>query len=712
MRFSKAVVKHRILILIVVLVLMIPSVLGMAGTRINYDMLDYLPEDMETVIGQNELLEDFGKGAFSFIIVEDMPAKDVAALKEKIEQVDHVETVLWYDSIADLSIPMELLPDKIYNEFNTENATMMAVFFDTSTSSDITMDAIREIRQIAGKQCFVSGMSALVTDLKDLCEKEEPIYVGIAVLLACVAMLVFLDSWLVPFVFLASIGMMILLNLGTNYFLGEISYITKALSAVLQLAVTMDYSIFLWHSYNEQRTRCDDNKAAMAVAIKETLASVVGSSITTVAGFIALCFMSFTMGRDLGIVMAKGVLLGVLGCVTVLPALILVFDKPLQKTKHKSLIPNMGGFAKGVVRIFPVFIVIFALLIPPAYYGYSKTNDEVYYDMGQCLPEDMEYVIANSKLSEDFDIASTHMLLVDANLPAKSVRSMMKEMEQVDGVKYVLGLESVIGSRIPEEILPESITSILKNDKWELLLINSEYKVASDAVNDQISDLNTILKKYDESGMLIGEAPCMKDMIETTSHDFQVVNAISILAIFIIIALVEKSLSLPFILISVIEVAIFINLGLPHYLGQSLPFIAPICISTIQLGATVDYAILMTTRYKAERIRGNGKKDAVWTALSTSIPSIIVSGMGLFAATFGVAIYSDIDIIGSMCMLMARGAIVSMLAVIFILPALLLLCDKIICATTWGMRKKTHFTDDSGHAETPINSEKLEVLTK
>ena len=712
MRFSKAVVKHRILILIVVLVLMIPSVLGMAGTRINYDMLDYLPEDMETVIGQNELLEDFGKGAFSFIIVEDMPAKDVATLKEKIEQVDHVETVLWYDSIADLSIPMELLPDKIYNEFNTENSTMMAVFFDTSTSSDITMDAIREIRQIAGKQCFISGMSALVTDLKDLCEKEEPIYVGIAVLLACVAMLVFLDSWLVPFVFLASIGMMILLNLGTNYFMGEISYITKALSAVLQLAVTMDYSIFLWHSYNEQRTRCDDNKAAMAVAIKETLASVVGSSITTVAGFIALCFMSFTMGRDLGIVMAKGVLLGVLGCVTVLPALILVFDKPLQKTKHKSLIPNMGGFTKGVVRIFPVFIVIFALLIPPAYYGYSKTNDEVYYDMGQCLPEDMEYVIANSKLSEDFDIASTHMLLVDANLPAKSVRSMMKEMEQVDGVKYVLGLESVIGSRIPEEILPESITSILKNDKWELLLINSEYKVASDAVNDQISDLNTILKKYDESGMLIGEAPCMKDMIETTSHDFQVVNAISILAIFIIIALVEKSLSLPFILISVIEVAIFINLGLPHYLGQSLPFIAPICISTIQLGATVDYAILMTTRYKAERIRGNGKKDAVWTALSTSIPSIIVSGMGLFAATFGVAIYSDIDIIGSMCMLMARGAIVSMLAVIFILPALLLLCDKIICATTWGMRKKTHFTDDSGHAETPINSEKLEVLTK
>lgn len=688
MRFSKAVVKHRIPILIAALILLIPSVLGMMGTRINYDMLNYLPKDMETVVGQNELLEDFGKGAFSFIIIEDMSNKDVAALKAKFEQVEHVETVLWYDTIADISIPMELLPDKIYNEFNTENATMMAVFFDTSTSSDITMDAIREIRQIAGKQCFVSGMSALVTDLKDLCEKEEPIYVGIAVALACVAMLLFLDSWLVPFVFLASIGMMILINLGSNFFMGEISYITKALSAVLQLAVTMDYSIFLWHSYNEQQTRYNDNKDAMAAAIKETLTSVVGSSITTVAGFIALCFMSFTMGRDLGIVMAKGVLLGVLGCVTVLPALILVFDKPLRKSKHKSLIPDMGGLAKGVTRIFPVFLVIFALLIPPAYYGYSKTNDEVYYDMGECLPEDMEYVIANSKLSKDFNIASTHMLLVDAGLSSKSVRNMIKEMEQVDGVKYVLGLESLLGSRIPEEILPESVTSILKSDKWELLLINSEYKVASDAVGEQIDALNTILKKYDKGGMLIGEAPCMKDMIDTTSHDFKVVNAVSIIAIFLIIALVEKSISLPFILISVIEVAIFINLGLPHYLGQSLPFIAPICISTIQLGATVDYAILMTTRYKTERIQGSGKKDAVRTALASSIPSIIVSGMGLFAATFGVALYSDIDIIGSMCMLMARGAIVSMLAVILILPALLLLCDKLICATTLGMKLK------------------------
>ncbi len=687
MSFSKAVVKLRIPIVIVTLLLAVLSVFGMVNTRINYDMLDYLPEDMDTVIGQNELLDDFGKGAFSFIVVEDMPNKDVANLVKKLEAVEHVETVLWYSSLMDVSVPMELLPEKLYNEFNTGNATLVAVFFDTSTSADDTMDAIREIRSIAGKQCFVSGMSALVTDLKDLCEQEEPIYVGIAVLLACAAMMLFLDGWLVPLVFLASIGMMIVINLGSNYFFGEISYITKALAAVLQLAVTMDYSIFLWHSYNEQRQKYDDHKDAMAAAISETLTSVIGSSITTVAGFAALCFMTFTLGRDLGFVMAKGVILGVIGCVTVLPALILIFDRPLQKTKHRSIIPDMKNFAANVVKIFPVFLVVFALLIPPAYYGYSKTNDEVYYDMGQCLPQDIEYVIANSKLSEDFDIASTHMVLVSADTPTSSVRKMIKEMEQVDGVKYVLGLESVVGSKVPEEILPESVTSLLKSDKWELLLINSEYKVASDLVNEQINSLNSVLKKYDPNGMLIGEAPCMKDMIETTGHDFEVVNAVSIVAIFVIIAIVEKSFSLPFILIAVIELAIFINLGLPHYLGQSLPFIAPICISTIQLGATVDYAILMTTRYKAERLGGQDKHGAVTTALAASIPSIIVSGMGLFAATFGVAIYSNIDIISSMCMLMARGAVVSMLCVIFILPALLPLCDKLICATTFGMKK-------------------------
>ena len=696
MHTAKAIVKNRVLILIVAAALMIPSVLGMLGTRINYDMLNYLPDTMDTVVGQDALKDGFGKGAFSFIIVEDMPLKDTAALKKKLETVDHVESVLWYDSLADLSMPMEMLPDRLYDAFNNGNATMMAVFFDSATSEDVTMDAIREIRAIAGKQCFVSGMSALVTDLKDLCEQEEPIYVALAVACACAAMMLLLDGWLVPFVFLASIGICILFNLGSNFFFGEISYITKALSAVLQLAVTMDYSIFLWHSYNEQLEHTDDHKEAMAAAIHETFASVIGSSVTTVAGFIALCFMTFTLGRDLGIVMAKGVLLGVIGCVTILPSMILLLDKPLQKTRHRSLIPDMSGFAQWVCKRFPVFLVILVLLVAPAFYGYDKTNDEVYYDMGQCLPEDIDYVIANSKLAEDFDIASTHMLLVDAGLPTRDIRSMVREMEQVDGVKYVLGLESVVGPLVPEEILPDSIRSTLEDDQWKLMLINSEYKVASDAVSDQLDSLNAILKKYDDTGMLIGEAPCMKDMIDTTGHDFQVVNAVSIVAIFVIIALVEKSFSLPFVLIAVIELAVFINLGLPHYMGQSLPFIAPICISTIQLGATVDYAILMTTRYKSERLGGVERKAAVYNALRTSAPSVIVSGMGLFAATFGVAIYSNIDIVGSMCMLMARGAIISVVLVLLMLPALLILCDGLICKTTIGM---THL---SGHKKQEV----------
>lgn len=686
MRFSRAVVKHRAVILVLTVLLMVPSIIGMMTTRVNYDMLTYLPSDMETVIGQNELLEDFNKGAFTFLIFEDMTNEDIAQLKEQLEQIDHVDTVLWYDSLADLSLPMEMLPEKLYSEFNTDHSTMMAVFFDTGTSEDETMEAVKDIRVLCGKQCFVSGMTALVVDLKDLCEQEEPIYVGLAVVLACAAMLLFLDGWLIPFVFLVSIGAMILLNMGTNFFLGEISYITKALSAVLQLAVTMDYSIFLWHSYNEQRERHENNDEAMAFAIHETLTSVIGSSVTTISGFIALCFMSFTLGRDLGLVMAKGVLLGVLGCVTLLPALILVLDKPLQKTKHRSIIPNMERFSNAIVKAFPVFLVIFALLITPAYYGYNKANDEVYYDMGQCLPEDMNYVIANEKLRDEFCIASTHMVLVDADLATKDVRSMIDEMEQVNGVKYVLGLESVLGARIPQEILPEDILSILKSDRWELLLINSEYAPASDAVNAQLTELNSIMKRYDSRGMIIGEAPCLKDMIETTDHDFAVVTTVSIAAIFLIILLVEKSLSLPLILIAVIELGIFINLGLPHYLGQSMAFITPICISTIQLGATVDYAILMTTRYKSERIGGNDKKAAVWTALYTSIPSILVSGMGMFAATFGVALYSDIEIVSSMCMLMARGAVLSMLLVTFVLPAMFMLFDGLICKTTLDMR--------------------------
>ena len=686
MKFAKSVVKYRIPILLTAALLMLPSFYCMTHTRINYDMLDYLPADMDTVKGQDELMEDFGKGAFSFIVVEGMPVSEVSALKSRIEQVDHVETVLWYDSISDVSVPMELLPDKLYNAFNSGDATMMAVFFDSATSADVTMDAIREIRAAADSRCFVSGMSALVTDLKDLCEAEEPTYVGLAVIFACAAMVLLLDSWLVPFVFLLSIGVAIMFNLGSNLSFGEISYITKALSAVLQLAVTMDYSIFLWHCYNEKLRTIPDSKEAMAAAISDTLLSVVGSSTTTVAGFAALCFMTFTLGRDLGLVMAKGVLIGVLCCVTVLPALILLLDKPLQVTRHRPLIPDMTAFSKKMCGIFPVFLLIFLLLIPPAYYGYKKTNKEVYYDMGQCLPRDIQYVVANEKLSETFNVASTHMLLVDPSLSPSEVRQMAKDMEKVPGVKYVLGLESVLGAEVPEELLPEELVSTLKSGRSELLLVNSEYKVASDEVDGQIDSLNAILKRYDPSGMLIGEAPCMKDMIETTDHDFKVVNAVSIAAIFIIIAIVEKSISLPFILIAVIELAIFINLGLPHYLGQSLPFIAPICISTIQLGATVDYAILMTTRYKAER-RTKSSKESAAAALAVSLPSIIVSGCGLFAATFGVAVYSDMDIISSMCMLMARGAIISVLMVAFILPAMLILCDKVIIATTLDMRK-------------------------
>ena len=703
MKLAKAVVKYRVLILILTLALMVPSVFGYINTRVNYDMLNYLPEDMETVIGQDELMRDFGKGAFSLIILEDMPVRDITALKERIENVEHVDTVVWYDTIADVSIPLEILPDSIYKVFNTDKSTMMAVFFDSSTSADVTMDAIREIRQVAGEQCFVSGLSAMVTDLKDLCEREEPIYVGIAVALALVAMMLLLDNWLIPVVFLLSIGMMIILNLGTNLFLGEISYITKALSAVLQLAVTMDYSIFLWHSYNEalrnrkistgedtgvfgKAPEKSVKEEAMAEAIHNTLTSVIGSSVTTIAGFVALCFMTFTMGKDLGLVMAKGVVLGVIGCVTVLPSMILILDKPLQKLMHRSLIPDMGKLSGLITKRFPIFLVLFIVITIPAFIGYQKTNNEVYYDMADSLPQDLDYAIANAKLKNDFDVAATHMVLASADLSAKDTRAMIKEMENVDGIKFALGLDSLIGAGVPEDILPDSLRAVLKSDNWKLILVNSEYRVASDAVNEQLNKLNTILKKYDPKGMLIGEAPCMKDMIETTDRDFRVVNIISIAAIFIIIALVEQSLTLPFILIAVIEAAIFINLGLPHYLGDSLPFIAPICISTIQLGATVDYAILMTTRYKKERIEGNDKVQSVKTALTSSIPSIIVSGMGLFSATFGVAVYSDIDMISSMCILLARGAIISVVMVVFTLPAMLMLFDKIIIKTTAGMK--------------------------
>ena len=690
-KLSKAIVKHRSLILIIAAVLIIPSVIGMAGTRINYDMLSYLPDDIETIEGQDILLKDFGKGAFSFVIVDGMEDKDISKLRGKLEKIDNVDSVIWYDSLMDISVPKEVLPDEIYNAFNSGDSTVMAVFFKTSTSADETMKAIKEIRKTAGKSCFVTGMSAVVTDLKDLCEREEPIYVGLAVLLCCAAMMLFMDNWIVPFVFLLSIGSAILLNLGTNYFLGEISYITKALAAVLQLAVTMDYSIFLWHSYEEQKARYSgDKQRAMVHAIKATISSVFGSSVTTIAGFIALCFMSYTLGLDLGVVMAKGVLLGLIGCITTLPALILVFDKLLEKTMHKPLMPPLNALTGFVVKRSWIFILVFALLVVPASVCYNRANKEVYYDMTQSIPDDMECAIANSKLKDEFAVGSTHMLLVSADTDGKSIRNMMSEMEKTDGVKYVLGVESVVGSLIPEEVIPDSVKNILQSENWKLYIINSEYTTASDEVNAQISELNKILKKYDEAGMLIGEAPCTKDMIDITNHDFQVVNAISIAAIFIIIAIVLKSVSLPIILVAVIELAIFINLGIPHLTGTSMPFIAPICISTIQLGSTVDYAILMTTRYKRERSHGEDKRSSVATALKTSIPSITVSALGFFAATFGVAVYSDVDLISSLCNLMARGAIISMFCVIFILPAMFMLFDKVICATSIGFKPKNN----------------------
>lgn len=697
MRFAKGVVRYRVLILIIAIALLVPSVIGMSETRINYDMLTYLPEDMDTMIGQQALRDEFGKGAFALLVVEEMNESDVSALHDSIASVAHVDTVLWYDSFADLSIPMEMLPQKVYDAFNKDDATVLAVFFDSGTSEDVTMDALRQIRLLAGRQCFISGLTAMVVDLRDLCEREEPIYVGIAVVLACAAMMIFLDNFLAPLVFLLSIGMAILYNMGSNILLGEISFITKCLSAVLQLAVTMDYSIFLWHSYNEQLETTADRNEAMARAIQMTLTSVIGSSITTIAGFVALCFMSFTLGLDLGLVMAKGVAIGVIGCVTILPSMLLVLDGVLRKAHHKALLPDMKKLSSGMVKRSAVFVILFALLLVPAYQGYKAANNECYYNLGDSMPDYLEFAIANRKLSDEFGVASTHMVLVSADMPSKDIARMIDEMEQVDGIEYVLGIEAVTGAGIPHEILPQKLIDTLISDNWELLLMNSAYKTASDAVNVQIDQLNTILKKYDPNGMLIGEAPCMKDMITVTDHDFQIVNVVSILLVFLIIMVVERSISLPFILIAVIELAIFINLACAHITGVSLPFIAPICVSTIQLGATVDYAILMTTRYKTERLSGKSSKEAVSIALSTSIPSIIVSGMGLFAATFGVTLYSNIDMISAICMLLARGAIISMLCVIVILPALLLLFDGLIRHMTIGFHRVNHSREEIVH---------------
>ena len=684
-KFGKWVVKHRALILIISLVLLVPSLLGIINTRVNYDILSYLPENIETMKGQDILLDEFGKGGFSMVMINGMSDKDVVMTKKKIEEVDHVADVVWYDSIADISIPKEILPDNIYEFFNSENATLMAVFFDDTTSSDETMNAIEDMRKIADKQCFISGMSAIVLDTKNLSNKESPMYVLIAVLLISLVLIITMDSYLVPVFFMLSIGMAILYNLGTNVFKGEISFITQALTAVLQLGVTMDYSIFLWHSYEENQKRFPgDKNRAMAHAISNTVSSVVGSSITTVAGFLAMCFMSFTLGFDLGIVMAKGVIFGVIGCVTILPSFILTFDKAIEKTRHKDIIPSMKRLSSFIVKRSWVFLLIFCAVLFPAIYGY--THYDVYYNLDSTLPEDLDSVVANSKLSEEFNMNSTHMLLVDSKLSAKDVDKMLDDMNNVDGVSFSLGFNSLVGPSIPEEIIPESITSLLKSDNWQLILIGSEYKTASDEVNKQISSLNEIVKGYDKDGMLIGEAPATKDLIEITDKDFKTVSIVSIGAIFLIIAFVLKSVSLPVILVAVIELAIFVNMGIPAYTNTSLPFIASIVIGTIQLGATVDYAILMTTRYKKERRNGMGKKESIETALCSSIKSIIVSALGFFAATFGVGIYSSIDMISSLCNLMARGAIISMLTVIFILPSMFVVFDKLICSTSIGFK--------------------------
>ena len=685
--FGKKVVKYRVLILILGVLLLIPSVFGYLNTRVNYDVLTYLPDNIETMKGQDILVNDFGTGAFSMFIVDGMEEKDVAELKEKIEKVDHVANVIWYDSIADISVPMSMLPDDIYDVFNSDTGTMMAIFFDDGTSSDGTMDAIAQIRKIAGKQCFLSGMSAVVTDTKNLAEKETPVYVLIAVILAVIVLGLTMESFFVPLLFMLSIGMAIIYNLGSNYFMGEISYITKALAAVLQLGVTLDYSIFLMHSYEEQQVRYDgDKKRAMAHAISQTFSSVMGSSITTIAGFIALCFMSFTLGLDIGIVMVKGVIFGVIACVTILPSMILCCDKIIEKTQHKPFLPDIGRISDKVTKRYLVYVVLFLLFLFPAIYGNNHTA--VYYNLDETLPKDLPSIIANEKLKEDYDMNTTHMILVDSSVSSTDVNKMIKEMDKVDGVKWALGLDSLVGPSVPSDMIPESVSSMLKNDKYQLLLVNSEYKVASDEVNAQIKILNKILHKYDKNGMLIGEGPLTADLIDITDQDFKTVSAVSIGIIFVIILVLFKSISLPVILVGVIEFAIFVNMGIPYYTGTKLPFVASIVIGTIQLGSTVDYAILMTTIYKRERNHGANKHDAITTAHRVSAQSIMVSALSFFAATIGVGLFSNIDMISSLCILMARGALISMVVVIFVLPSMFMLFDKVIVKTSKGFLPK------------------------
>ena len=686
-KFGEIMVKLRVPILIAAVLLLIPSALGYFNTRVNYDILSYLPGEIETMKGQEILVDEFGTGAFTMIVVEGMEFKDVSKLKAQMEKVEHVKSIVWYDTFADISVPADLLPDKIKKAFLKDDCTVMAVIFDTTMSADETMDAIKELRKLADKQCFISGMTAVVTDTKDLSEAEAPIYVALAVLLCAIVLALTMDSFLIPVFFLLSIGMAIVYNLGTNIFMGQISYITKALAAVLQLGVTLDYSIFLWHSYEEQEERYpEDKKKAMARAITYTLTSVVGSSITTIAGFIALCFMSFTLGLDLGIVMAKGVVFGVIGCVTILPSMILVFDRAIEKTRHRPLLGNFKRIPHFVQKFYPLILVLFAVIWIPAIKGYDNT--EVYYNLDTTLPEDLPSIQANSKLEKEFQMNATHMLLVDSELDAKTIEKMVSEMKEVDGVKTVVGIDAMLGPEIPRELIPKKALEMLENENYELMLVTNEYKVATDEVNAECEALNNILKKYDPNGMLVGEAPCTKDLIEITNHDFNTVTSVSVGIILVIILLVFRSLSLPVVLVAVIEFAIYINMGIPYYTGTPLPFIASIVIGTIQLGSTVDYAILMTSRYKAERQAGKSRKEAIEIAHSASIPSILVSAFSFFAATFGVGLYSEIDMISSLCTLLARGALISMVVVVFVLPSVFLLLDRVIIYTSMGFRPK------------------------
>ena len=676
-RFTKWMVRHRVIVVILCLLLLIPSVLGMAATKTKYDLLYYLPQDLDTVKGQKILLEDFGKGAFSLLVTEGMSMPEQQEMEKALKEIPHVDSVIGYASLTKGMLPVEIIPEEIREKFNRGDCMLSAVFFDEGSSSEETMEAIEQVRKTAGKKCFVSGLSAVVTDTKKMVEDQEAIYVGIAVALCAVVLMITMDSFLLPLIFLACIGVSVLWNLGSNYFLGEISYITKAVAAVLQLGVTLDYSIFLWHSYKEQKEKTDDKDEAMAEAIHLTFTSILGSSLTTVAGFVSICFMSFTLGRDLGIVMSKGVVMGVLGTVVLLPCVIRLLDGAIAKTSHRPLLPNVGGIGRFVTKHYRVLAVILLIMIVPAFYGYAHVN--VYYDMSRVMPQELESVIANKKLEETFDMATTHLLLVDSDMPQQDVRNMTEEMQQVDGVTDVIGIDSLLGVGIPESTVPKDVLGLVKSDRYQLMLINSAYVISSDEVNAQIDTLNGILKKYDQGGMLIGEAPCTKDLIACTDHDFTVVSLISIAAIFVIIMLVQKSISLPVLLVAVIELAIAANLCLPYYFGQQLPFVGPILISTIQLGATVDYAILMTTRYKRNRLGGMDRKEAVQNAVSSAAQSILVSGLGFFAATYGVGLYSKVDIISSMCRLIARGALLSVAVV-------LLLLDKLIVHTTADMR--------------------------